>query len=82
MAAGGDETLANETSEDDIEYDRHHQDDPVELGLADEEGCDTAPQIPEWYVEDPPHLVHNNNSSTDLEYATEKLAQQFLVGFH
>ncbi|KAJ5102449.1 hypothetical protein N7532_002978 [Penicillium argentinense] len=83
MAAGpGDETLVNETSEDDIEYYRHHQDDPVELGLADDEGCETVPQIPEWYVEDSPHLVHKNSSSTDLEYATEKLAQQFLVGIH
>ncbi|KAJ6041642.1 uncharacterized protein N7446_010480 [Penicillium canescens] len=48
---------------------------------ADNEEYETDSQIPEWYAEDQPNLIEDD-SYTDLEYATEKLAQQFLGGIH
>ncbi|KAJ6038844.1 hypothetical protein N7499_003716 [Penicillium canescens] len=77
----GEEAHTGETGGSDIECDQHHQENFVEVDSADNEEYETDSQIPEWYAEDQPNLIEDD-SYTDLEYATEKLAQQFLGGIH
>ncbi|KAJ6003562.1 hypothetical protein N7522_006254 [Penicillium canescens] len=77
----GEEGHTCEMGGSDIECDQHHQDNFVEVDSTDNEECETDTRIPEWYAEDQPNLVQDD-SCTDLEYATEKLAQQFLGGIH
>ncbi|KAH6985407.1 hypothetical protein EDB80DRAFT_552840, partial [Ilyonectria destructans] len=41
----------------------------------------TESQSPEFYAEEQANLP-NDNTWSDVEYATEKFTQQFLVGIH
>ncbi|KAJ4181253.1 hypothetical protein NW759_017199 [Fusarium solani] len=66
-----------------IEQDPYGDEEPVGLHFhcARDHEAQTEPQIPEFYTEQEADLPDGDIWS-DVEYATEKFIQQFLVGIH
>ena len=68
-------------AEDAPEADLEHNNEEVDPHFLEEFEVETESQRPEWYADEQPDLAHHD-LRTDVEYATEKFIQQFLVGIY